>query len=864
MAAHQDANKTPVPYMLDSEAAGKMELSEVYARLSGSAEGLSGAEAAKRLKQCGKNALEEKKQSSLMRFLALFRGPIPLMIEAAAVLSIIAGDVKDFIVVTSLLIFNAVIGFWEEHKAGNALAALKKGLALKARVLRDGKWIETNADELVPGDVIALKLGDVIPADVKLISGDYLSVDQSALTGESLPVNKKIGGAAFSGSVVKQGEMNAVVTATGEYSFFGKTARLVSAAGNVSHFQQTVMRVGNFLIVLALALCVVMSFVVLFRDHAAAGGITLHKVLELVKFVLILAVASIPVAMPAVLSIAMALGALEMSRFKAIVAKLQSIEEIAGVDVLCSDKTGTLTQNRLTLGEPLLFKAADARECVLAGALAGKPGSDDAIDRTVAEAVKDAGTLEKYKMTAYVPFDPVSKRTESTVTGPDGIVRRFTKGAPQVVIELCAVDAGTRKRAEAGVAAFAAKGYRTLGVARSGADGKSWELLGLLPMYDPPREDSKATIELAREHGLDVKMVTGDDIAIASEISGQLGIGTHIIKATDVFTSDDMDHIPDAVAANIEKADGFGRVYPEHKYGIVKALQQRGHIVIMTGDGVNDAPALKQADAGIAVSGATDAARAAAALILTEPGLGVIIRAVEIARQIFERMTSYVIYRIAMSMDIMIFVVLCMILFPKVVPLTAIMIIALALLDDIPIMSIAYDRTPTAPGPLRWKMKRVLGISSALGIFSLCQTFLLFCVGLYELRRGGTLAGIPVTMDILQTMTFLQLVVGGHLLLFVTRSRGFFFTRPYPSGILLAAIFGTQIFAALMAGFGWLVPVLPWTLQGVVWLYNIGAMFLADLVKLAWSRLLDNRAEHQQKFLSRLNASLLHPSMRRH
>ncbi len=860
---NNEKNVEAVPFMLDSDTVGKMPLNDVYEKLSATDKGLTGAEAARRLELCGKNALEEKKQSELMQFLVLFWGPIPWMIETAAILSIIAGDVKDFVVIVSLLIFNAVIGFWEEHKAGNALAALKKGLALKAKVLRDGQWMEVNAENLVPGDVVAIKLGDVVPADVKLISGDYLSADQSALTGESLPVGKKVGDVAFSGSIVKQGEMNAIVTATGNSSFFGKTAKLVSSAGNISHFQQTVMRVGNFLIVLAVFLCIVMSFVVLFRDHAADGGITVYKVLSLLKFVLILAVASIPVAMPAVLSIAMALGALEMSRFKAIVSKLQAIEEIAGVDILCSDKTGTLTKNQLTLGDPLLFKAADAQECILAGALASRRNSDDAIDQTVIKGLKDASVLEKYKTTAYAPFDPVTKRTESTVEGSDGKVCRYTKGAPQVIVDMCTVDPDTRKKAEDCVASFAAKGYRTLGVACSQDDGKTWELLGMLPMFDPPRDDSAATIQQAKEHGLTVKMVTGDDIAIASEISGRLGMGTHIIKATDVFPSDDMDHIPDAVAARIETADGFGRVFPEHKYGIVKALQQRGHIVIMTGDGVNDAPALKQADAGIAVSGATDAARAAAALILTEPGLSVIIKAVEIARQIFERMTSYVIYRIAMSMDIMIFVVLCMILFPKVVPLTAIMIIALALLDDIPIMSIAYDHTPVSAEPLRWKMGRVLTISSVLGVFSLCQTFLLFCAGLYVYHRGGTVAGIPITMDILQTMTFLQLVIGGHLLLFVTRSRGLLFRKPYPSGILLSAIFGTQIFAALMAGFGWLVPVLPWTLQGILWIYNITAMFAADIVKIVAYRLFEHKAVHQKKFLSRINASLLHPSMRR-
>lgn len=857
------AKEPPPPsFMLDSETAAPMPLPDVYRKIGGSEQGLSAAEAAKRLEQCGPNALEEQKTSAWRQLFELFWGPIPWMIEAAAILSLIAGDLGDFAVIIVMLLFNALIGFWEEHKAGNALEALKKGLALKARTLRDGQWRDLDAAMLVPGDVIALKLGDVIPADVKLISGEYLSADQSALTGESLPVSKRIGDAAYSGSVVKQGEMNAVVTATGRYSFFGRTARLVADAGNVSHFQQTVMRIGNFLIVLAAVLCVLMSFIVLFRDYAATGRLTVHSVLSLVKFVLILAVASIPVAMPAVLSITMALGALAMSRCKAIVARLQSLEEIAGVDILCSDKTGTLTKNQLTLGEPRLFQAKDAAECILAGALASKRDSIDAIDLTMLRALTDPAALDCYHPVKYIPFDPVGKRTESTVTAPDGRTLRFTKGAPQVIVGLCAPDDGLRQNADACVADFAARGYRTLGVARSDDDGKSWILLGLLPMFDPPRDDSAETIAQARAHGLEVKMVTGDDIAIAAEISGRLGMGTHIVKAADLFGQYDVEHLPESVAASIEKADGFGRVFPEHKYGIVKALQSRGHIVAMTGDGVNDAPALKQADAGIAVSGATDAARAAAALILTGPGLSVIIQAIETARQIFERMTSYVIYRVAMSIDIMVFVVLCMILFPGVTPLTAIMIIVLALLDDIPIMSIAYDNTLISPKPLRWRMGRVLTVSSVLGMFSLFQTFLLFCVGLHLERTGAAVAGFTLTRDMLQTMTFLQLVAGGHLLLFVTRNPGSFFRPPYPGKILFSAIVGTQILAALLAGFGLLMPRLPWTLQGFVWLYNLIGMCAADLVKCASYRLMDREAAFQKKFLSRVNRSMQHHNMR--
>ncbi len=867
-----EQNPNTAPYTVDSEAAEKMSQDKIYAALESSDKGLTSAEAAKRLEQCGKNALEETHESPVLKFLKFFWGPIPWMIEIAAILSIIAKDLDDFGIITFMLVLNALIGFVEEHKASNALDALKKGLALKARTLRDGKWTEVDADTLVPGDVIRIRLGDVIPADAKLIEGEYLSVDQAALTGESLPANKKVDDVIYSGSIAKQGEMIAVITSTGVNTFFGKTAKLVAGAGNVSHFQQAVMRIGNFLIIVSVALCLVLSFVVLYRDHLH-GDIDMTEILRLVKFVLILAIASIPVAMPAVLSVTMALGALSMSKRKAIVAKLQAIEEMAGVDVLCSDKTGTLTKNQLTMKEPVLFDAAEGQECILAGALASKEENNDAIDLTIIGGLEDKSILEKYKITNFTPFDPVSKRTAGTAECPDGKTRYYTKGAPQVIIDMSSLDDARKQEAADKVNEFAKHGYRALGVADSD-DNKTWRFLGIIPLFDPPRDDSAETIRQAKEHGLAVKMVTGDDVAIGSEISGQLGMGTHIQAAADIFKDVDVDHVPARIAENIDRADGFGRVFPEHKYAIVKALQERGHYVAMTGDGVNDAPALKQADAGVAVSGATDAARAAAALILTEPGLSVIIKAIETARQIFERMTSYVIYRIGMSIDIMVFVVLCMILFPTIMddgkpihfqPLTAIMIIALALLDDIPIMSIAYDNTRISKEPVRWNMRRVLTVSSVLGILALTQTFLLLYLGMHHMHHlqsvHGLFFGQPMTHEHLQTMAFLQLVVGGHLMLFLTRTNKFFFMKPYPSWQVLCAIFSTQVFASLMCGFGWFVPQLPWTVHALIWGYNICWMFISDIAKVVTYRLMDYRASHQTGFLDKLNGSLHHASM---
>lgn len=815
-------------------------------------EGLTAAEAEKRRRIYGPNTLIEKKRSPILKFLSYFWGPIPWMIEAAAILSSIGQRWDDFAIILVMLVFNALIGFWEEHKAENALAALKKGLALKARIMRDGVWSIINAADLVPGDIIRIRLGDIIPADIKFLEGEYASVDQSALTGESLPVSKTVGEVGYSGSIVRKGEMIALVTSTGTNTFFGRTAKLVSEAGGTSHFQKAVMKIGNFLIFTAIALSALLISVELYRGE---------PLLELTQFVLILVIASIPVAMPAVLSVTMALGALALSKKKAIVSRLQAIEELAGVDILCSDKTGTLTKNQLTLDHPILFKAKDEQSCILAAALSSRKEDGDPIDLAVIGGMSDPSILSQYTQSKFIPFDPVNKRTESIVKDASGKTASYTKGAPQVIINLCKLSSEDSTRAEKTVDDLASKGYRTLGVAVK--TGEEWEFLGLLPLFDPPRDDSKQTIEEAEKHHLSVKMVTGDNIAIARQISAKLGLGTRIHRASEFFKNDsDVKHLDPQKAKEIEKADGFAEVYPEHKYGILRALQELGHMVMMTGDGVNDAPALKQADTGIAVSGATDAARAAADLILTGSGLSVIIQAIKEARRIFERMVSYTIYRIAMTFDIMFFVVLTMLIFPTVngkpyQPLTPIMIILLALLDDIPIMTIAYDNTHIPKEPIRWQMGRLLSISSIFGVTAVIQTVGLFLTCMVWLRTPAWQQWITLDVTHLQTIIFLQLVAGGHLMLFLTRARENFFKRPYPSWQLFTAVVGTQIFAAFICAYGWFVPAIEWSVIGLVWGYNIIWMFIQDGVKLITYSLMDNKASHYKKFLNLMHRRLM-------
>jgi H+-transporting ATPase len=627
--------------------------------------------------------------------------------------------------------------------------------------------------------------------------------------------------------------MEAVVIATGSNTFFGRTAKLVAGAGAVSHAQQAMFQIGNFLIVLALVLAFIMVAFRVYHDIVIVDTWGIADALNILQFVLVLLVASIPVAMPTVFSITMALGALALSKEKAIVSKLSAIEEMAGVDILCSDKTGTLTKNQLKLGEPLILAATHPQDCILAAALASRIEDRDAIDTAVIAALKDPGTLQAWKQMKFVPFDPVTKRTEATVADPSGMATVVAKGAPQAIVDLVKPSADIADKVKQTVAALAAKGSRALGVARSNDGGTTWSLLGILPMFDPPRDDSKATIEKANEKGVKVKMVTGDDTAIAIETARQLGMGTKIIPAADAFPKDmDPNRVPSQIIDAIERADGFARVFPEHKYAIVKALQSRGHIVAMTGDGVNDAPALKQADCGTAVSGATDAARGAAALILTAPGLSVIDSAIDEARRIFARITSYTIYRVSLTMNIMFLVVLSSI-FLGFQPLTAVMIVVMSLLDDVPIMAIAYDNTRVSDRPIRWRMPRMLGVSAVLGFFSVVQSFGLLLIGAEVISHPNHREFFDLaSMAQLQTVMFLQLVAGGHLLLFITRTERWFFLPPFPAAPLFWAIVITQVVAVVMCATGWLVAPISWALIAAVWAYNVVWMFLMGGVRL--------------------------------
>jgi len=839
---------------------------------SGLENGLDPAEAARRLAEFGPNEIAEHEEPLWHRVFRRFWGPIPWMIEAAAGLSALVGKWEDFAIILVMLLVNAGLDFFQEHRALDALHALKARLANEAIVLRGGRFLAVAVRDLVPGDIVKLRIGDIVPADVKLVSGDYLLIDQAALTGESLPVDRKAGAVAYANTIVKQGEMLAVVVNTAMNTAFAGVVSLVARAAleERSHFQRMVIQIGNFLILVTLALVALIVLVALFRHEGF---------LEIARFALVLTVAAIPVALPAVLSVTMAVGALNLARRQAIVSKLTAIEELAGVDIFCTDKTGTLTENRMQVADPLVLDGFDEAELFRVAALASRRENNDPIEQPIFRHLQER--LPEVDMSAcrqngFIPFDPVRKRTEARIE--DG-AQSYTavKGAAQVLLEMADLPEAEAQALLQSVDGLAANGYRTLAVGRKPEAGPL-QMIGLIPLYDPPRADSAEVIRRMGEYGVQVKMVTGDHVAIAREVGRLLGLEQETIRSQQLkgsgsqellalaealtraiyrrlkgdvsrgeaerFGHEVMETVAElydtrlldrefihthesAIVEMIESVGIFAEVVPEDKYRIVDTLQKGGHIVAMTGDGVNDAPALKKADCGFAVSNATDAARAAADIILTAPGLSVISHAVEQARITFERMQSYAVFRIAETVRIVLFMTLAIVVF-NFYPITALMIILLALLNDIPILAIAYDHTRVEPRPVRWNMGELITLAGVLGVAGVVSSFLLFFI----LQEQG------FSHEMIRSFLFLKLIVAGHSTLYLTRARGWFWQRPWPAPLLLGATFGTEILGTLIAAEGWLMAPIGWTYALLIWSYALAWFVVNDVVKMTALRFL--------------------------
>ena len=802
---------------LDLEKAKKSSGEELVEELSTDKNnGLSKEEIEKRIEEYGYNEIVEEQESRLLKFLRNFWGPIPWMIEVAAILSAALRHWDDFVIITILLFFNAIVEFVQEFKADNAIAALKGRLASKSRAMRDGKWTEVEARDLVPGDIVRIRLGDIVPADVKLLSGDYLLIDEAALTGESLPVEKHVSDVAYSGSIVKQGEMNCLVFGTGLNTFFGKTAHLVAQAKTKSHFQEAVVKIGNYLILLNFFLVSIVLLASLFRHQ---------PMMEEIQFALVLTVAAIPAALPVVMSVTMAVGAVKLSAKKAIVSKLVAIEEMAGMDILCSDKTGTITKNLLTVTGFTALEGIEEEKVLLFGGLASKSENNDPIDDAIlakAEENKEVNSQKNdYTLKDFKPFDPVSKRTEAHILFKDNLIKA-SKGAPQVVLALAKNKDEIKEKVTEMVDEAGKKGYRTLGVARTKESG-DWEFLGLILLSDPPRDDSAETIKTAQELGVRVKMITGDHGAIAKETARQVNIGTNILSA------EELSDTPDRKARRlVEEADGFSQVFPEHKYEIVELLQEQHHIVGMTGDGVNDAPALKKADAGIAVQGATDAARSAADIVFTGPGLSVIVDAIKESRRIFQRMQSYAIYRISETMDVLFFTVLAILIFGKR-PVDAIMIVLLAVFNDFPIMAIAYDNVRYSREPEKWNMNKVIGIASVLGLTNVIFTFGMYYIGEHYLKLAP---------EVVSTLVFAELSIAGNLTIFLARTSGPLWSIAPGSALVWSTVISKGIVSAICAFGLFVAPIGKYIF--LVWIYACIQMLITDRMKLVAHKLFDH------------------------
>ncbi|KAI5647490.1 hypothetical protein M9H77_33495 [Catharanthus roseus] len=711
-----------------------LPLEEVFDHLKCTREGLSSDEVQKRLELFGYNKLEEKNESKLLKFLGFMWNPLSWVMEAAAIMAIALAngggkgpDVYDFVGILLLLIINSTISFIVESNAGNAAAALMACLAPKARVLRDGKWSEEDAAVLVPGDVISIKLGDIIPADARLLEGDPLKIDQSALTGESLPVTKNPGDGVYSGSTCKQGEIEAVVIATGVHTFFGKAAHLVENTTHVGHFQQVLTSIGNF--------CICSISVGMVIEIIAIWGVQRRSYRTGIDNLLVLLIGGIPIAMPTVLSVTMAIGSHRLSQQGAITKRMTAIEEMAGMDVLCSDKTGTLTLNKLTVDKNLIevfAKGVDKDRVVLMAARASRLENQDAIDSAIVSMLGDPkevcnlflNGLARAEITEvhFLPFNPTDKRTALTYIDKAGKMHRVSKGAPEQILNLAHNKSSIERKVHSIIDKFAERGLRSIGVAyqevpegTKDSPGGPWEFVGLLPLFDPPRHDSAETIRRALDLGVSVKMITGR----------RLGMGTNMYPSSSLLgnTKDEaLATLP--VEELIEKADGFAGVFPEHKYEIVKKLQAKKHICGMTGDGVNDAPALKVADIGIAVADSTDAARSASDIVLTEPGLGVIISAVLTSRAIFQRMKNYTIYAVSITIRIVLGFMLLTVFWKFDFP--PFMVLVIAILNDGTIMTISKDKVKPSPIPDSWKLSEIFATGIVLGSYMALTTVLFF------------------------------------------------------------------------------------------------------------------------------------------
>ncbi|KAH9453019.1 hypothetical protein MJO29_007987 [Puccinia striiformis f. sp. tritici] len=840
----------------------QVELEDVWVLLQTSENGLDAAEVERRRGIFGPNRLEEKSVNPFLQFLSFMWNPLSWVMEGAAVVSIALSngenrppDWQDFVGIMALLLINSSIGYYEERSAGNAVKALMDSLAPKAKTRRNGRWSEIDSADLVPGDIVAFKIGDVVPGDCRLYDALNVSIDQAALTGESLPTSKTVGDQCFSGSICKQGEAEGIVSATGANTFFGRAATLVGAENDsTGHMQAVLAKIGGFCLV-SIGIAIALELIVLY-------GAFRYSYRRGLDNILVLLIGGIPIAMPTVLSVTLAVGAQQLAKYKAIVTRITAIEELAGVTILCSDKTGTLTTNKLTIDKSTIKTYSDVGPedvCILAS-YASRIENQDAIDGCVVGTVGADVARRGIKLVDFKPFDPVSKRTEITyIDVATGEMRRVSKGMTGKIMDLCTNKTeDVEQRLEADVEEFARRGLRALAVAyedvpsgNADGPGSGFQLIGLLSIFDPPREDTKQTIDDAVSLGLKVKMVTGDQLAIAKETGRRLGLGDNMFPSKVLKEGPPPGSKFSSMDDMILDADGFAGVYPEHKYDIVKKLQSLGHMVAMTGDGANDAPALARANVGIAVEGATDAARGAADIVLTEPGLSTIVHAIRQSRIVFQRMRNYSIYACAVTIRIVVGFAIMAFAFQFDFP--PFMVLVIAILNDGTVMTISLDRVLPNNEPDHWDLTEIFTYAVAYGLHLALSTIILFVVIVNSTFFEDNFNLFPLkdaNDPQLHMVIYLQVAIISQALIFITRSHSWFFMER-PSLALMGAFCIAQTVASLLAVYGTMefsaVEGIPVTWVAVVWVWNLIWFLPMDLIKFATRAMLRKYRSHQVK-----------------
>ncbi len=775
--------------------------------LEASLQGLSQAQVQERLRTFGPNAVEEERPSAVLEFLSRYWGPMPWLLELTMILSFFLGHVLEGIIIFVLLSINALIGFWNERSSHKALELLRNRLSVKVRVRRDGAWTGVDARDIVPGDIVTVGLGDIVSADIKIVSDTTISVDQSALTGESLPVTLQKSSLAYSGSVIKRGEAQGVVVNTGGRTYFGKTAELVGTAQARSHQQQIMMAVVKYMMYVS----IIAILVVVVDALAVQAGL-----LTILTIALVFLMGAVPVALPAVFAVVLAAGAVELARRNVLVTRLSAIEDAASMHVLFLDKTGTITQNRLSVAQAVPFGGHAPREVIAAGAMASMAEGEDEIDRAVLDYARQTERDLSYRRLSFTPFDPAARRAEAVVEDGAG-ASRAVKGAFDTVLSLCTnVDDTVHHAALATMQDLSQKGYRVLAVARStSADLDRLTFLGLLAIADPPRSDSKAMIAEMKRLGVQVKMLTGDNIAIAHEIAREVALGDRIVAMSDVKNLSEPER-----TATIERSDGIAGIFPEDKFDMVKLMQAKGYIVGMTGDGVNDSPALKQAEVGIAVSNATDVSKASASIVLTQPGIEAITSAVVTSRQIYQRMLSWVINKVTKVIQFIGLLTAGFLVMHQIL-LTAMGMVLLVFANDFVTMSLATDNVASTGNPNVWNVRRITMASLLLGVLLIAEGLIAVAVGQGYFHMG---------LAQLQSLVLLTLIFTSQFKILIVRDRRHFWSSR-PGKTLLVSAAATIVAFAALGLLGYILPPVTGGQLLFVLLFSAGFTLLLDFPK---------------------------------